>query len=75
MRLAGQTRAAMSVCLTIARRRRRAVGRASQMVVLAVKPQMMDEAIADMGGIADADTAFFVNRSRYSDILVQRASC
>jgi len=33
-------------------------GRASQMVVLAVKPQMMDEAIADMGGIADADTAF-----------------
>ena len=35
-----------------------AADRPSQMVVLAVKPQMMDEAIATLGGIADSDTAF-----------------
>jgi pyrroline-5-carboxylate reductase len=35
-----------------------AADRPSQMVVLAVKPQMMDEAIATLGGIAGSDTAF-----------------
>ena len=33
-------------------------GRAATMVVLAVKPQMMDEAIADLGALAGPDTAF-----------------
>jgi len=33
-------------------------GRASQMVVLAVKPQMMDAAIASLDGVADSSTAF-----------------
>ena len=32
--------------------------RPSQMVVLAVKPQIMDEAIVSLAGIADSDTAF-----------------
>lgn len=35
-----------------------ATGGPSQMVVLAVKPQMMGEVIATLGGIADSDTAF-----------------
>ena len=35
-----------------------AADRPSQMVVLAVKPQMMYEAIATLGGVADSDTAF-----------------
>ena len=35
-----------------------AADRPCQMVVLAVKPQMMDEAIATLGGIAGSDTAF-----------------
>ena len=35
-----------------------AADRPSQMVVLAVKPQMMDEAIVSLAGIADSDTAF-----------------
>jgi len=33
-------------------------GRAATMVVLAVKPQMMEEAIADLGALAGPDTAF-----------------
>ena len=33
-------------------------GRAATMVVLAVKPQMMEEAVADLGGLAGPDTAF-----------------
>ena len=32
--------------------------RAATMVVLAVKPQMMEEAIADLGALAGPDTAF-----------------
>ncbi len=35
-----------------------AADRPSQMVVLAVKPQMMDEAIDSLAGIADSNTAF-----------------
>ena len=35
-----------------------AADRPSQMVVLAVKPQIMDDAIATLGGIAGSDTAF-----------------
>ena len=35
-----------------------ATRRPSQMVVLAVKPQIMDEAIVSLAGIADSDTAF-----------------
>jgi len=33
-------------------------GRAATMIVLAVKPQMMDEAIADLGGLAGDHTAY-----------------
>ncbi|MEL0058163.1 MAG: NAD(P)-binding domain-containing protein, partial [Alphaproteobacteria bacterium] len=33
-------------------------GRAATMVVLAVKPQMMEEAIADLGALDGPDTAF-----------------
>ncbi len=36
----------------------KAIGKVSQMVILAVKPQMMEEAIADLSGIADSGTAF-----------------
>lgn len=35
-----------------------AEGRAATMIVLAVKPQMMDEAIADLGALAGADSAY-----------------
>ena len=35
-----------------------AAGRAATMIVLAVKPQMMDEAIADLGALAGADSAY-----------------
>lgn len=35
-----------------------AIDRPSQMVVLAVKPQMMDRAIATLCGVANSDTAF-----------------
>ncbi|MAS73289.1 MAG: pyrroline-5-carboxylate reductase, partial [Rhodospirillaceae bacterium] len=35
-----------------------AVGRAARIVVLAVKPQMMDEAIAGLGSLAGPDTGY-----------------
>ena len=48
--------------------------RPSQMVVLAVKPQIMDEAIVSLAGIADSDSGLSVDCRRHPDHLVCCAS-
>ena len=64
-----------TTCFVVSRSRRRHSNnaKASTMIVLAVKPQMMDDALAAIGHLNVARSAYPIHRRRYFNSLVETA--